>query len=102
MATLNNRQNTLQFSKPDKGNGVVIMDRVDYINKLYNIVNDPSKFTKLTVDPTEKRESRLQNFLYRLHKKGELDDASYKQLRPTGSCPSKLYGLPKIHKKILH
>ena len=28
-----------------------------------------------------------------------MDDASYKQLRPTGSCPSKLYGLPKIHKK---
>ena len=94
------QQNTdIIISKPDKGNGVVIMDRVDYINKLYNIVNDLSKFTELTVDPTEKRESRLQNFLYRLHKKGELDDASYKQLRPTGSCPSKLYGLPKIHKK---
>ena len=45
----------LIFSKPDIGNGVVVMDRSDYINKLYNIVNDSSKFNLLTNDPTEKR-----------------------------------------------
>ena len=33
-----------------------------------------------------------------LNKKGEIDDVCYKQLRPTGSIPSQLYGLPKIHK----
>ena len=86
------------ISKPDKGNGIVIMDRVDYINKLYTIVNDPNKFIQLESDPTDRRESRLQNFLYRLYKKGELEKVTYKQLRPVGSNPSKLYGLPKIHK----
>ena len=94
------QQNTdIIISKPDKGNGVVIMDRVDYINKLYNIVNDPSKFTELTVDPTEKRESRLQNFLYRLHKKGELDDASYVQL---DLVPQNYTDFLKYIRKILH
>ena len=89
----------LIFSKPDKGNGVVVMDRSDYINKLYNIVNDSSKFNLLTNDPTEKREARLQGYLYRLYKSGHLDEASYKKIRPTGSTPSRLYGLPKIHKQ---
>ena len=87
------------ISKPDKGNGIVILNRTDYINKLETITNDSTKFTQLIDDPTDRRESRLQNFLYRLHKKGQLDDATYKQIRPTGSNPSKLYGLPKIHKE---
>ena len=53
----------------------------------------------LTNDPTEKREARLQGYLYRLYKSGHLDEASYKKIRPTGSTPSCLYGLPKIHKQ---
>ena len=28
-----------------------------------------------------------------------MDEASYKRIRPTGSNPSRLYGLPKIHKQ---
>ena len=86
------------IARPDKGKGVVLMDRCEYLSKLYTIVNDSSKFTQLSHDPTEKRENRLQNFLYRLFKKGQLDEHTYKRIRPTGSVPSQLYGLPKLHK----
>ena len=75
------------------------MNRTDYIQKLCNIVNNTSKFTQLTSYPTEKREARLQGYFYRLYKSGHLDEASYKRIRPTGSNPSRLYGLPKIHKQ---
>ena len=70
----------------------------DYLSKLYTIVNDSTKFTQLSHDPTEKRENRLQSFLYRLFRKGQLDEHTYKCIRPIGSVPSQLYGLPKLHK----
>ena len=61
--------------KPDKGNGVVILDR-----KLYNhaievnhaieeIISDTSKLKKLNEDPTLKSEASLQRFLHKLKQK---------------------------------
>ena len=38
-------------------------------------------------------------YLYKLWKEGHLDSATYTKIRPTGSKPSQLYGLPKIHKE---
>ena len=35
--------------KSDKGNSVVIVDREDYIKKLQDLVDDPSKFEKVNV-----------------------------------------------------
>ena len=76
----------------------MIMDRSDYIDKLTNIISDRSKFVPLPEDATELRENRLQRFLYKLWKEGQLDQATYNNIRPSGSKPSQLYGLPKIHK----
>ena len=33
--------------KPDKRNGVVLVDREDYNAKMHNVVGDTSKFTSL-------------------------------------------------------
>ena len=38
--------------KPDKGNGVVILDRRDYDLGIQNIIQDRSKFKPLSQDPT--------------------------------------------------
>ena len=35
------------ITRPDKGNEVVILDRRFYMSKIYDIVNDESKFSKL-------------------------------------------------------
>ena len=40
--------NNIIVCKPDKGRGVVLIDIVAYTNKMINIVNDTSKFIKLT------------------------------------------------------
>ena len=42
--------------KPDKGNGVDILDRKRYDNTIQKIISDTSKFEKLDEDPTLKRE----------------------------------------------
>ena len=51
------------LTKPDKGNGVVILDRKLYNNTIEEIISDTSKFEKLNGDPTLKREASLQRFL---------------------------------------
>ena len=45
--------------KPDKGNGVAILDRNLYNNAIEEIISDTSKFKKLNEDPTLKRETSL-------------------------------------------
>ena len=41
--------------KPNKGNGVVILDQKLYNNTIKDIISDTSKFLKLSEDPTLKR-----------------------------------------------
>ena len=49
--------------KPDKGNGVVILDWKLYNTTIQEIIADTSKFEKLNEDPTLKSEASLQRFL---------------------------------------
>ena len=51
--------------KPDKGDGVVILDRKLYNNAIVEIISDTSKFEKLSEDPTLKREALLECFLHK-------------------------------------
>ena len=88
--------------RPDKGNGVVILDRKSYIESCYNIINDNSKFKSLDHNPTLSREGKLQRLLRKLKKQGSLDDSTYRNIFPKGSQPARFYGLPKLHKQRQH
>ena len=57
------------MTKPDKGNGVVILDRKLYTNAIEEIISDTPKFEKLSEDPTLKRDTSLQRFLHKLKQK---------------------------------
>ena len=85
--------------KPDKGNGVVIMNRNEYIDCCLNIINNREKFKCLHRDPTQIREGKLQRFLRKLRLEDQLDETTYRNIYPTGSQPARFYGLPKLHKK---
>ena len=56
------------ITKPDKGNGIVILDQKLFNNAIQEIISDTSKFEKLNEDPTLKRETSLQRLLHRLKK----------------------------------
>ena len=92
----NNRD--IVICKPDKGNGVVIVERKNYDEALLSIINDTSKFEKLKEDPTRKREASLQRFLRKLKKDSFISDSEYSKVYPNGTAPAKIYGLPKLHK----
>ena len=79
---------------PDKGNGVVVLDRTAYDRGIFKITNDTSKFEPLSNDPTLVREGKLQRFLGDLKKKGHLDQEVYVTIYSSGSQPARIYGLP--------
>ena len=92
------KRKDIVFCKPDKGQGVVVLNRQDYANKLLNILNDKDKFKLLKEDPTERRESSLQRYLRYLKNLGAITEDTLNKVRPCGSSPSRIYGLPKLHK----
>ena len=91
------------ITKPDKGAGVVILNKDDYNSKMKTILNDNSKFCDLGSsagnDNTAKIESRIQRRLLKLKKENLISASVYEAIRPTGSQRPRMYGLPKIHKK---
>ena len=66
------RNDSITITKPDKGSGVVILNRSDYTNKMNNILHDETTFER--VEPASTRystaaiESRLQKRLLELFK----------------------------------
>ena len=84
--------------KPDKGNAVVILDKVSYKNCMLKILSDNSKFKILREDTAIYREGQLQRRLLSAKKKGVFTVDEYKKIYPSGSKPARLYGLPKMHK----
>ena len=86
--------------KPDKGNGVVILDKDDYNRKMDTILADKSKFQLLNEDPvkvTLQCENQVKSLLKKLKAENSLSEKNYNELYPTGSRIGILYGLPKIH-----
>ena len=94
---------TLVITRPDKGKGVVILDKADYVEKMMHILDDTTKFSRLgpceSHDNTARKETSLQTFLRKLNKDGEISDEVYQQIRPTGSVRPRMYGVPKVHKE---
>ena len=85
--------------KPDKGNGIVLLNKEDYTNSMENLFSDKTKFKQLDSDPTISRLSSLQSYLRKLGNNNEITETEFKAMRPKNARPAKATGLPKIHKQ---
>ena len=96
------RNDSITISKPDKGSGVVILNKSNYANKMNSILHDETKFEVVgpvsTCDTTTAIESRFQKRLLELFKAKLIPEEVYRSIRPTGSQRRRMYGLPKTHK----
>ena len=85
---LNLENKDIVITKPDKGNGVVILDQKPYDNAIQEIISDISKFEKLNEHPRLKRKTSLQRFLRKLKQKNVFNKNVYDKLYPSGSAPA--------------
>ena len=83
------RNEKILITRPDKGSGVVILYKSDYITKMGNILNDASKFECLgsaaMADRTATIETKLQNRLPELLYSEQLAKQVCDEVRSTGS-----------------
>ena len=95
------KRSDIFVSSPDKGNGVVVVDRSSYLKSMYGVVNDNSKFRIIT-EPIHlfsiHVEDKINKFLLSMKKSDCIDEATYKTLHATGTGSGILYGKPKVHK----
>ena len=82
----------------DKGNTTVILSKEEYVSKLTDMIGCDT-YKKLKKDPTRAKESNVTRELKNLERTGELNTLLYNKLRPCGSKPPLIYGLPKVHKE---
>ena len=96
---LNKLTERFAILKPDKADGIVLLNRYDYVTSVKSIFSDSSKFKKLDSDPTLTRLHSLQNYLLQLHKRGEITDEQLDALRPITVHFGRAHSLPKTRKK---
>ena len=98
------------ITKPDKGSGVVVLDKTEYLRLLSEAsINDTSKFCAVPLEkpktrgrppkhyhPLLQKEKILDSIVRRILPKTIADSVS-----PSGSRLAHLHGLPKTHKEQL-
>ena len=90
------------ITRPDKGNGVVILKREEYVEKMLAILAQDNKFVRIGSvkehDRTCQQERALQAYLLRAFKRSEITREEYERIRPVGAMRPRMYGVPKVHK----
>ena len=94
------------IQKTNKGNTIVILDKISYISAIEEILNDHTKFSNLDI-PAGKEinyitnlEKKITSDLKLMKDEETIDKAAYKNIKPVGSKPGVLYELGKVHKEI--
>ena len=88
---------SIHILKADKSNAAVVLDRVEYDNKVLAFLNTQT-YKELKSDPTAKIERKICSKLSDLKKSDKLPQKVYNHLRPFATVCPKFYSLPKIHK----
>lgn len=94
--------NSIVVCRPDKGRGVVLMDKTDYNNKMDAILSDHTKFKKMDIDMFKlslQQEDKINRFVNQLFKDEIISKTQKDLLYCTGTGPGIMYGLPKVHKE---
>ena len=97
------KNDKIVLAKPDKGLGIVVLDKTEYLRKMMEILDDKTKFDKMgpasNFDNIVKIEKEIINTLKDLVCKKEISQETFNDIKPIGSIRPRLYGLPKMHKK---
>ena len=95
--------NDVIITRPDKGNGISVMNRNKYVEKRITNLSQTDKFQRIddtqTHDHTTLQERALQAFLLRATNRGHISRKVYDEIRPTGSTRPRMYGVLKLQKE---
>jgi len=87
------------FTRADKGNTVVALDRMDYIVKMENYLSDTNIYSILQRNPVNKLLKNLKQLLNRWSNSKYITTHTHNFLNSSNPILPRAYGLPKIHKQ---
>ena len=96
LKSLKNNKNIV-ICKADKGNAIVVLDKIDYITKAQEILK-LNQFKLLKTSPLKEKEASMNKYLHKLYKENVIDQKLFWRLHSTSSSIAAMYGQPKIHK----
>ncbi|XP_044744509.1 uncharacterized protein LOC123306525 [Coccinella septempunctata] len=82
----------------DKGSVTVLMNRADYLQKMYSIV-DTDDFKKISRDPTTTIQNKTNKIISTLVDQNILSKEAAKSMKSYNSVSPRMYGNPKVHKE---
>ena len=83
---------------PDKVNGVVIIDKSDYVQTMEHLLADRTNFKVVKEDPTTVRLTTLQNYVRMLRNTNQINDEEYIMIYPKSAKIGRVNGSAKVHK----
>ncbi|XP_020298057.1 uncharacterized protein LOC109862415 [Pseudomyrmex gracilis] len=86
------------FTRADKGNVTVAVDKNSYIERINAMLNDQTTYVKINKNSTKNIEDTLNTLLKKWLAKKYISDVAYKSMRSNEGCVLRAYSVPKIHK----
>jgi len=86
------------FTRADKGNITVALDKTEYLNKIDNMLNDTKTYSVTNKDPIKKLTKEIRELLIGWKMKGYITNNTYNGIYCSNGNLSRAYGLPMIHK----
>lgn len=91
--------NDIFFTKADKGNVTVCLDKLNYCSKMEHLLSDKKTYEIVKKNPLNNLRKNVYNLLKYLNEQNFLPFKYHKnQLTQTDTNLARAYGLPKIHK----
>lgn len=87
--------------KPDKGNGVVIMDKSDYFDNLSALLMDDT-YQEISLSKINILYRRVDMLLEDMLFQGQIDEDAYAFMKNKYPVVANVFGLPKIHKGLVN
>ena len=88
---------TIVIKEADKGSGVVVWDREDYILEAEDQPGDSAVYLPLDNDSSESLHSVINQAMGRIRQRGDVDDTTLEYLMVNNPKLGRFYLLPKIH-----
>lgn len=88
------------FTRADKGNVTVAMNKKDYITKMEELPSDKNTYIINKKDPTKQITGELRTLLKRWSNNKYIDPTIKKKIYTSDGILPRACGLPKIHFKI--
>ena len=91
---------TIIIKEADKGSGVVVWDREDYISEAENQLRDPGVYQKLDNDPSALVQRVVNDAIGNIEERGDIDGKTLEYFMVNNPKVGRFYLLPKIHKRL--